>query len=132
VRSVLHVVPTVVEVRLNDPMIRKQLPGLVITPRVGQLGILGGVLNVLVSDPVLHKLEFTPGIEEVRRNGMFERMELAPLRREPGFLAVRLHRTPQRLPIKGTPRFEMNRYGEASVRARRYARSNLMTSGCNG
>jgi hypothetical protein len=30
---------------LHDPMIRKQLPGFIITPGVGHLGILGGILH---------------------------------------------------------------------------------------
>jgi hypothetical protein len=46
-------------------MICKELPGLLIATGVSELGVLGGVLNILVSDPVLHKLEFSSRVEEV-------------------------------------------------------------------
>jgi hypothetical protein len=75
-------------------VVRKELPGLLITPRVGQLGVLGGVLNILVPHPILHKLEFAAGVEEVSGDGMFETMELPLLRWEAGFFTVCLHRAP--------------------------------------
>ncbi len=42
----------------------KELPGLSIASGVGHLGVLRGVLNIPVPDPVLHKLEFAAGIEQ--------------------------------------------------------------------
>src|SRR6266850_1794104 len=85
----------------HHPMIRKQFASLLITPRVSQLGILGGVLNILVSDPVLHKLELSPCVEQMRGDGVLETVELPLLRREARLLAIGLHGTPERAPING-------------------------------
>ena len=82
-------------------MIRKHFPRFLITPRVGQLGILGGILHVLMAHPVLHEVEFSAGVEEVGGDGMLETMELPFLRRQPCSLAIGLHRAPQRAPVNG-------------------------------
>ena len=92
-------------------MIRTQLAGLLSAPRIGQLGVLGGVLHVLVADPVLHKLEFAAGVKEVGGDGVLEMVQLALLRRQARLCNVRRS--------MGSPRLEMNRYGDESVRARR-------------
>jgi hypothetical protein len=73
---------------VTPSVIRKQLAGLVITPRVGHLDVFGRVLNILVSDPVLHKLEFASGIEQMRGERMLETMEFPPLRRQTRLLGV--------------------------------------------
>src|SRR5688572_6070690 len=86
---------------LHDSVIRKQLPSLLITPRVGQLGVLGGVLYVRMAHPILHKAEFAARIEQVGGDRMLETMELPFLRRQACLLPIGLHRTPQRPPING-------------------------------
>jgi hypothetical protein len=48
----------------HHPMIRTQLPSLIITPGVGQLGVLSGDLHILMAQPVLYEAEFTAGVEE--------------------------------------------------------------------
>jgi hypothetical protein len=45
-------------VHSHHPVIRKQLPRLVVAVGVGQLGVLGGVLDILMPDLILHKLQF--------------------------------------------------------------------------
>jgi hypothetical protein len=75
-------------------MIRKQLPGLLITPGVGQLGVLGGVLHVFMAHPILHEAEFSAGVKEVGGDGVLEIMELPFLRRQARLLAIGLHGAP--------------------------------------
>jgi hypothetical protein len=101
VLSVPNIVHAVGEVSLHYPMIRKQLAGRFIAPGVGQLRVLGSVLHILVAHPVLHKAEFTAGIEEVGGDGMLETMELAFLRGHTCLLPVSIHRALQGAPVKG-------------------------------
>ena len=57
---------------LHHPMIRKQLPGFLVAVRVGQLGALGGVLDILVAYPVLHELQLPPRVKQVGGDGSKE------------------------------------------------------------
>jgi hypothetical protein len=72
-----------------------------IAPGVGHLGALGGVLDILVSDPVLHKLEFSVCVKQMGGDRMLEGVELPLLRRKACLLAVGLHRAPQGPSING-------------------------------
>jgi hypothetical protein len=83
----------------HHPMIGKELPRLIITPGVGQLGILGGVLHVLMAHPVLHEAELAAGVEEVGGDGVLKAVELPLLRRQARPFAIRLHGAPERAPI---------------------------------
>jgi hypothetical protein len=85
----------------HHPVIRKELPGLVITPGVGQLGVLGGVLDILMPHPVLHEFQLPPRVQEVRGDRVLEAVELALLRRQACLLAIGLHGAPQRAPVDG-------------------------------
>ena len=99
--SVLHFVYVVVEIRLYHPVIRKEFAGLVITTGVGQLGVFRGVLDILVPHPVLHELQLPARVKQMRSNGMLEAVELALLRRQACFLAIRVHGTPEGASIWG-------------------------------
>jgi hypothetical protein len=72
-------------------MIRKQLPGLIIAPRVGQLGILGGVLDILMPHPILYKAQLSAGVKQVCRDGMLEHVEFPFIRGQTSLFAVGLH-----------------------------------------
>ena len=61
---------------LYDSVIRKQLVSFLIALGVHELAVLGGVLNIFVPHPILYKLQFAAGIEEVGSNGVLERVEL--------------------------------------------------------
>jgi hypothetical protein len=71
---------------------RKQPASLIIMLRVGQLGVLGGVLNVLMAYPILHKAQFSAGIKEVCGDGVLQTMKLPFLRRQARLLAIGLPR----------------------------------------
>ena len=86
---------------LHNPVIRKQLPSLIITPGVGQLGVFGAVLDILRPHPILHETEFSTGVEQMRGDGELQAVALALLRWEAGVFTIGLHRAPQRLPIDG-------------------------------
>ena len=54
----------------------KHLPGSSVSGAGAELGIDGGVLNVLVAQPVLGKVNVFTGVQDVGAYGMFEGVEL--------------------------------------------------------
>src|SRR5437868_13581020 len=57
-----------------------------------------GVLDVGMSQPILHKRQISTSIKEVRCNRMLQTMELALLHRQPCDLSVHLHEMMQHKP----------------------------------
>lgn len=79
----------------HHPMTRKHLPRRTIERCRGEPCIDRGVLNVGVSQPVLHKREISASIKQVCRNRMLQAVGLPLLSRQVCDLAIRLHKVVQ-------------------------------------
>src|SRR5689334_371383 len=81
--------------------LQKHLPGLVGSGGRREVGVDDGVLNVRVPEPVLHETELRTGVEQVRSDRMFERMEVALFSGQLGFFSVVLDEHVEHLPADG-------------------------------
>src|SRR5215217_4169932 len=77
----------------------------------GEPCINRGVLNVGMSQPILHKREISTGIQKMRGNRMLQAMELALFWWQACNLSIRLHEMMQHIPA--------NRHGAIREKERR-------------
>jgi hypothetical protein len=73
-------------------MTRKQLPRLLIPRHCGVLHICRGVLNVLVPQPIFHKVHIATGIEQVHSDRVPQHMKMPLPFRELRPLVVALYK----------------------------------------
>jgi len=87
----------------HHPMTGKHLPRRAVERCCGEPCIDRGVLDIGVSQPVLHKRKIGTGIKQVCRDGVLQATELPFLYRQPCKLSIRLHKVVQHISADGYP-----------------------------
>jgi hypothetical protein len=83
------------EKNLHNPMTHEQPSCFFIAASIGELRVNSGVLDVGMSQPILHKRNICASVEEVSSNRMLERVKFLLLRGKFRDLAILLHKMPQ-------------------------------------
>ena len=103
-------------------MTGKHLPCCAVQRRCGESRINRGVLDVGMSQPILHKCEISTGIKQVCCNRVLQATELPFLYRQPCKLSIRLHKVVQHISADWYPTV-----GEKEVRRFILTRSEIGT-----